>query len=71
MHYQSLFISVLLIVSVTTSPLEQYIKLTVAVSKAAYLPLAGNRFIQNGYIMEKANTLNRDIKLFESRFVYH
>ncbi|XP_028404694.1 uncharacterized protein LOC114527241 [Dendronephthya gigantea] len=66
MHYRSLLILIILIVSVTTSPLEKYIKLTAGVSKAAYLPLAGNRFIQNGHIMEKANALKRKIKFFES-----
>ena len=53
---QSFFVLIFLFVSVTTSPLEKYIKLTIGVAKAAYLPLTGNRFIQNGHIIENPTT---------------
>ncbi|XP_028404695.1 phospholipase A1-II 1-like [Dendronephthya gigantea] len=56
MYWQSFFGFILLFVSVTTSPLEKYIKLTIGVAKAAYLPFEGNRFFQNGHIIESPTT---------------
>lgn len=33
---------------------ERFIKLTVGLSKAAYLSLENNKYLQNGHIMEKS-----------------
>ena len=60
MQYQYFLIFALLFCSATTStitPLQKIIKLTVGASQAAYLPLANNRWLQNGHIIENPTSL--------------
>ena len=64
MDSQFSFIISLLFFSVTTiasSSIENYIKLTVGVSKPAYLPLEGKRYLQNGQIMENPSVTKPNI----------
>ena len=64
MDSQFSFIISLLFFSVNTiasSSIENFIKLTIGVSKAAYLPLEGRRYLQNGQIMENPSTTQANI----------
>ena len=46
------YLSVCVVADKKDGSLERFIKLTFGVSKASYLPLETNRFLQNGRIME-------------------
>ena len=65
MNFLSSFLFSLLFVSVimatTISPIEKYIKLATGIAKAAYLPIPGKRFLQNGKIMENPSTMRPNI----------
>ena len=61
---QSSLILCFLLISIainSASRIEKYIKLTSGVSKAAYLPLEGKRYIKNGYIIENPSTTKPNI----------